>query len=135
DVSVETEAERDGPEQNGYELETSGAEEHDNQKHSQRARARPFGREQLLQKPERTDLLKTPDDPAREEDERHGERQVHIGVGAAEERLLETESLSRLLAPANRTDSRNQADPVRGEDEDEDAAEKPERPSDQTRTK
>ena len=93
----------------------------------------PLGANSSLTNPVGPTSSNAPDDPAREEDQRHGQRQVDVGVGAAEERLLETESFGRLMPPAHRADAGNQADPVRGEDEDEDAAEEPERPPDQMR--
>ena len=64
----------------------------------------------------------------REEDERHRQRHVEIGVGAAEEWLIDGEAVRRLVAPADGADSRDQPHPVGGENEDEDRAEEPERP-------
>jgi hypothetical protein len=54
----------------------------------------------------RPDLLQRPDDPAGEEQERHRERQVEIGVGAAKERLFHLEAVGRLMSPPDGTDAR-----------------------------
>ena len=43
-------------------------------------------------------------------------------------RLFDREALGRLSSPSDRADTGNQAEPVRGEDEDEDRAEEPECP-------
>ena len=63
-------------------------------------------REQLLEEADRPDRAQAPDDPAGEEHQRHRQRQVDVGVGAAEERFLEPEALGRLVSPADRADAR-----------------------------
>ena len=93
----------------------------------------PFGANSSLANPIGPISLKRPANPAREEDQRHRERQVDIGIGAAEERFGQLKAFGGLMSPADRADAGNQADPVRGEDEDEDRAEEPERPADQMR--
>ena len=47
---------------------------------------------------------------------------------------VELKAFGRLMSPADRADAGNQAHPVRGENEDEDRGEEPERPPDQMRT-
>src|SRR6266403_2842817 len=131
DVAVETKTERDRPEQDRDDFQATGGEEHDEHEYLQSARALTFRRKQLLEEPLQADFLHGPDDPAPEEDERHGERHVHVGIGAAEQWLLDREAGSGPVTPSDRTDARNQADPVRGENEDEDGAEEPERPFNQ----
>src|SRR5262249_23285883 len=96
----ETEAERDGPEQDRNDLEPPGCEEHDNEQNPQRPGALTLGSEELGDESLRPDFLKRPHEPAREEHERHGDREIHIRVGAAEERFLEAEALRRVMAPS-----------------------------------
>ena len=72
-----------------------------------------------------------PDDPAGEEDEGHREGQVEIGVGPAEQGLLDVETFRGLMSPADGADAGNETHPVGGEDKDEDRGEEPERPLDQ----
>ncbi len=80
----------------------------------------------MQQKTARTISLNRPDDPADEEDHGHGEGHVQVGIGTAEERLVDNEAVLGLVAPAHGADARDQADPVTEHDEDEDGGEEPE---------
>ena len=101
--------------------------------HFQRAAALALGRKQFLEESDRAYFLKRPDNPAGEEDQSHGERQVDVGIGAAEQRLIDSETIGGLVPPADRADSRNEADPIGGKDENENGRKKPKRPLDQMR--
>ena len=90
--------------------------------------------EQLRGDAAHADFLQRPDDPAREEDQRHRQRHVEIGVGAAEERLLDHEAFRRVVPQPMVPTPGIEPDPVGGEDEDEDRGEEPERPLHQVRT-
>ena len=83
------------------ELQAAGHEEDGDHQHPQRAGARALRCEQFLEKPHRTDLAEPPDNPAAEKHERHRQRQVHVGVGAPEQRLFELKAFRGLVAPAD----------------------------------
>ena len=108
-------------------------EEHDDHQHFQKPGALALGRKQLFDEPDRTDFLQRPDDPAGEEDEGHGKRQVEIGIRPAEQRLIDHETVGGLVSPPNRADPGNEAHPIGGKNENEDRRKEPERPLDQVR--
>ena len=87
----------------------------------------PFGANSSLTTPRGPTSCSAHTIQQREEHQRHRQRHVEVGVGAAEQRLLDHEAVRGLVAPADRADAGNQADPVGGEDEDEDRGEEPER--------
>jgi hypothetical protein len=80
-------------------------------------------------------FLKRPDDPAGEEDEGHGQRQVEIGVGPAEQGLVNPEALGGLMPPPDRAYPWNEAYQIRSENENENGGKEPERALDQTPAK
>ena len=106
---------------------------YDDHQHFQESSALALGRKQLLEESDRTNFLQRPDDPAGEKDQRHGERQVQIGIRAAEQRLVDLETVGSLVPPANRANPGNQTKPIGGQNEDEDRRQKPKRPLDQMR--
>src|SRR5437667_12545302 len=72
--------------------------------------------------------LNRPDDPANEEDGRHREGQVQIGVGAAEQRPIDMKRAGGIvMAPADGPDAGYQTKPVQKQNENEDRRETPER--------
>src|SRR4029453_19385019 len=101
-----------GTEQNRDDLQTAGCEEHDNHQQSQQARGIPFRSKKLLENSSDADFLKSPDDPAREKYQRHGQRQIEIGVGSAEKRLIDGETVRGLVSPPDRAHAGNEADPI-----------------------
>ena len=70
-----------------------------------------LGRKQFLEESDRPNLLQRPDDPAGEEDQRHGERQVEIGIRAAEQRFIDHETVGGLMSPPDGADPGNEARP------------------------
>ncbi len=111
DVAVESKAERDRTEQNRDDLEEPGGKEDDHHEHLQCSRRRSLGREHLLEETHGPEGSQAPDDPAGEEHEGHGERQVDVGVGASKERFLELETLRRVVPPSHRADARDRGRP------------------------
>ena len=59
----------------------------------------PLGANNSFRNPTRSNLLQRPDDPAGKEDERHGQRQIQIGIRAAEQRLIDLETIGRSDVP------------------------------------
>src|SRR6185369_6725907 len=120
-----------GPEQDRDHLETAGGEEHPGHQDLQQAGALALRAEQLADDAAHPDFTQAPPRPAREEHERHGHREVDVGIGAAQQWLVDDESRIRPMSPADRSDARHETHPVGGEDEDEHAGEEPERALDQ----
>ena len=67
-----------------------------------------------------------PDDPHREEADRQREGHVQVRVRTAEDGLAHVETMSSGRSPTDRADSRQQPEPVRGKDEQEDCGKIPE---------
>src|SRR6516225_9895728 len=86
-----------------------------------------LGCEKLLQKSERANFLKSPDDPAGKKDQGHRKRHVDVGVGAAQQGLVDHETMRSLVPPPNRANPRNEAHPIGGENENENGGEEPKR--------
>src|SRR5688572_392482 len=125
-VAVETKAERHGPEQNRHDLQAPGGEEHKDHEHFQQPGGLALGCKQLLEDAHWSAFPKRPHDPTGKKHQRHGERHVEVGIGAAKERLLDHEITGGLMAPSDGAHARNEPDPVGGKNEDEDRREEPE---------
>ena len=78
-----------------------------------------LGCEKLLQKSERANFLKSPDDPAGKKHQGHSERHVDVGVGAAQQGLVDHETMQGLVPPTDRAHPGDEAQPVPGENENE----------------
>ena len=87
----------------------------------------PFGANSSLRIADGTRFLERPHDPAGEEHQRHRQRHVEVGVGAPEQRLVDHEAVRRLMSPSDGAHAGDQADPVGGEDEEEERPKEPER--------
>ena len=88
----------------------------------------PLGAKSSRSNPTQPLFPKRPDEPGREEGHRHGQGQVEVGIGPAQERLVDLEAGGGAMSPPDRPHPRNQAGPVQGQDEDEDGGKEPERP-------
>src|SRR2546425_10680354 len=80
----------------------------------------------MQQKAEGTDLLESPNNPAKEEHQSHRQGHVQVGVGATKKRILNLETMRRLMAPSDCSKAGNQANPIREENKDKDGREEPE---------
>src|SRR5262245_51131960 len=85
----------------------------------------------MQQKSNRTDLTNRPNDPAQEKHQCHCQRHVQVRVCASKQWILDLKTVRRLTTPTNNSKSRNQARPIREQDEDKDAREIPKRPVNQ----
>ena len=77
--------------------------------------------------------LQRPDRPEKEKEHRHRGGHVQIGIATAEQRARHMEPVLGLHAPANRSDTGNQAEPVGKENKDENRREEPKGLFDQVR--
>src|SRR5215471_15841445 len=71
--------------------------------------------------------------PANTEDQSHCEREIDIGVRAPKKGSIDFETLRRPMSPTNGSHARDQSDPVRRQNKDEDGGKEPECPPDQSR--
>lgn len=128
-VPVETEAERDGAEEDRDHLETSDADEDDDHEDLHETLGVALGREEMHDEAAEAVGLEGPDGPHHKEDNRHGEGHVEIGIGATEEGLgdvINAEERPIGMPKADGADTGDEAKPIREEDEDEDGGEEPE---------
>ena len=80
--------------------------------------------------------LNRPNKPEHEENCGHRCRHIEIGVAAAQKRPIDMKGACCwiIMSPANRSDARNEAEPIHEQNEDEDRGEKPKRLFDQIAT-
>jgi len=133
DVSVESEAERDGPEQDRDEFETTGSEEYNNHQSLQKAAVLSFRAKQFFAKADDTDFADGPENPTAKEDESHGKCHIQVGIGTSQKWAPFGVAVSEPHVPADRTDPWNQTSPIREENEDENGGEEPEGPLNEIR--
>ena len=128
DIAVEPEAEGDGAEEDRYDLEAADAEEDEDHEDFHEALRLALWREKMHDESAEAIGLKRPDGPHDEEDDGHCERHVEVGIGAAEERLIDVIDAQGAdwIAEADAADAGDEAEPIREEDEDEDGGEEPE---------
>src|SRR6516162_6484558 len=127
DVAVETKGQGDRSNQYRDDLQTARCKEYQKHRPLQETRGLTLRPKQLLEKPPETDLAKRPKKPKAKKHKRHCQSHVDVRVSPAEERLIDLEAVRSLVSPTNRAYTRNQPDPVGGENENEDGREKPER--------
>ena len=70
---------------------------------------------------------------AGEENERHSERLVEIGIRPAKDWLIDHETVGGLMSPTDRAGPGNETHPISRKNENENCGKKPERPLDQAR--
>src|ERR1700674_3301332 len=126
-VSEQSEAERNGPEQNRNDFEPSDDEKDEDHEDLEEAGGFSLRTEKMQDEAADAIGLDRPDDPANKKDRRHREGQVQIGIGAAEQRPVDMKRAGGIMmAPADGADARHQTEPVQKKDENEDRGEEPE---------
>src|SRR5439155_919730 len=125
-VAEQTETQGHRAEQDREHFQKSDQKEDDNQQKFQRAAGFALRPEQVEKETFDAICLQRPDYPEEKEEHRHGGSHVQVRVAAAQQRAGDLKAVLALHAPADRADARDQAEPVREKNEDEDGREKPE---------
>ncbi len=93
----------------------------------------PFGANNSLTNPIGPSSCKRPENPTNEKNYRHGERQIQIGIRAAEQWLVNRETVRSLVSPSNRANSGNETEPICRQNENKNSCQKPKCPFHQMR--